>query len=102
VQRFQYKCSAIRFDTGINKRLSKTITRCRRPGQMLVVGKPEYRTVLDLSTVSVIPVCFYVCENNFEHYFTVASFQRTPCLEIMHSLVHKEKSGSSLGRTPSP
>ena len=55
---FKDKSSAIWFATGADRKLSKMIMRCRRPGQMLVVGKPEYRTVIEASMVSVIPACF--------------------------------------------
>ncbi|VAH85642.1 unnamed protein product [Triticum turgidum subsp. durum] len=48
-KKFKDKSSAIRFDTGVCRRLSKFIKRWRRPGQMLVVGKPEYKTIIEAS-----------------------------------------------------
>lgn len=45
--KFKDKSSAIRSDTGVCRRLSKFIKRWRRPGQMLVVGKPGYKTIIE-------------------------------------------------------
>ena len=58
---FEDKSSAIRLDTGVDEKLSKMIMKWRRPGQTLVVGKPEYKTIIEMSMVSVLLVCFYVC-----------------------------------------
>ena len=58
---FKDKSSTIRLDTGVDGKLSKMIMKWRRPGQILVVGKPEYKTIIEMSMVSVLLVCFYVC-----------------------------------------
>ena len=58
---FKDKSSAIWFATGADRKLSKMIMKWRRPGQILVVGKPEYKTIIEMSMVSVLLVCFYVC-----------------------------------------
>jgi hypothetical protein len=65
-KKFKDKSSAIRSDTGVCRRLSKFIKRWRRPGQMLVVGKPEYKTIIEASMVSILLVCFMVV-NKFDH-----------------------------------
>ena len=58
---FKDKSSAIRLDTGVDSKLSKIIMKWRCRGQTLVVGKPEYKTIIEMSMVSVLLVCFYVC-----------------------------------------
>ena len=58
---FKDKSSTIRLDTGVDGKLSKMIMKWRRPGQTLVVGKPEYKTIIEMSMVSVLLACFYVC-----------------------------------------
>ncbi|CAO2189947.1 unnamed protein product [Urochloa humidicola] len=77
---FKDKSSAIRSDTGVDRKLAKLITRWRRPGQMLVVGKPEYRTIIETSMG--IPCMFD--ETVKELMWGLQN--------IMHSLVPKEKS----------
>jgi len=44
---FKDKSSAIRLDTGVDSKLSKMIMKWRRHGQTLVVGKPEYKTIIE-------------------------------------------------------
>jgi len=58
---FKDKSSTIRLDTGVDGKLSKMIMKWRRLGQILVVGKPEYKTIIEMNMVSVLLVCFYVC-----------------------------------------
>ncbi|CAL5009825.1 unnamed protein product [Urochloa decumbens] len=77
---FKDKSSAIRSDTGVDRKLAKLITRWRRPGQMLVVGKPEYRTIIETSMG--IPCLFD--ETVMELMWGLQN--------VMHSLVPKEKS----------
>uniref|UniRef100_M8CQP9 Uncharacterized protein n=1 Tax=Aegilops tauschii TaxID=37682 RepID=M8CQP9_AEGTA len=36
-------------DTGVNKHLTEMITKSRRPGQELLVGKPEYKSIIETS-----------------------------------------------------
>nr|XP_040258868.1 uncharacterized protein LOC120976107 [Aegilops tauschii subsp. strangulata] len=79
-KKFKDKSSAIRSDTGVCRRLSKFIKRWRRPGQMLVVGKPEYKTIIEASMG--IPCIFD--ETVMEVMWGVK--------HIMHSLVPMEKS----------
>ncbi|KAM3336059.1 hypothetical protein ACQJBY_030188 [Aegilops geniculata] len=79
-KKFKDKSSAIRSDTGVCRRLSRFIKRWRRPGQMLVVGKPEYKTIIEASMG--IPCLFD--ETVMEVMWGVK--------HIMHSLVPMEKS----------
>ncbi|CAL4956025.1 unnamed protein product [Urochloa decumbens] len=44
---FSDKSSAISFDTGVDRKLSEMIMKWLWPGQMLVVGKPEYKTIIE-------------------------------------------------------
>uniref|UniRef100_M8BZQ3 Uncharacterized protein n=1 Tax=Aegilops tauschii TaxID=37682 RepID=M8BZQ3_AEGTA len=77
---FEDKSRAIRFDTGVDRKLSKMIMKWRRPGQMIVVGKPEYKTIIERSLG--IPCLFD--EIVMEVMWGVKN--------IMHSLVPEEKS----------
>jgi bifunctional pyridoxal-dependent enzyme with beta-cystathionase and maltose regulon repressor activities len=58
---FKEKPSAIRHDTGVDRKLSNMIMKWHDPQKMLVVGKPEYKTIIEMTMVSVLLVCFYVC-----------------------------------------
>uniref|UniRef100_A0ACD5W2L3 Uncharacterized protein n=1 Tax=Avena sativa TaxID=4498 RepID=A0ACD5W2L3_AVESA len=46
-QTFDDKSSAINVDTGVNKQLTEMIMKSRSPGEELVVGKPEYRSIIE-------------------------------------------------------
>ncbi|XP_073365399.1 uncharacterized protein [Aegilops tauschii subsp. strangulata] len=48
-QTFDDKSRAINADTGVNKQLTQMILKWRRPGQELLVGKPEYKSVIEAS-----------------------------------------------------
>jgi len=52
-QTFDDKSSAISVGTGINKQLTEMIMKQRNPGQTLVVGKQEYKSIIESSLVSV-------------------------------------------------
>uniref|UniRef100_A0A0D9XP37 Nucleolar protein 58/56 N-terminal domain-containing protein n=1 Tax=Leersia perrieri TaxID=77586 RepID=A0A0D9XP37_9ORYZ len=45
--KFDDKSSAINVGTGVNKQLTEMIMKWRRPGQKLVVGKPEYKSIIE-------------------------------------------------------
>uniref|UniRef100_A0A0E0MFD7 Nucleolar protein 58/56 N-terminal domain-containing protein n=1 Tax=Oryza punctata TaxID=4537 RepID=A0A0E0MFD7_ORYPU len=55
-QKFDDKSSAINVGTGVNEQLTEMIMKWRRPGQKLVVGKPEYKSIIE--TTLGIP-CLY-------------------------------------------
>ncbi|CAN6247292.1 unnamed protein product [Urochloa humidicola] len=63
---FMDKSCAISFDTGVDRKLSKLILKWRQPGQMLIVGKPEYKTIIETSMVNeriVVSACaLYDCD----------------------------------------
>uniref|UniRef100_A0A0E0BKL3 Uncharacterized protein n=1 Tax=Oryza glumipatula TaxID=40148 RepID=A0A0E0BKL3_9ORYZ len=46
-QKFDDNSSAINVGTGVNKQLTDMIMQWRRPGQKLVVGKPEYKSTIE-------------------------------------------------------
>ncbi|KAM0880405.1 hypothetical protein ACQ4PT_033592 [Festuca glaucescens] len=46
-QTFDDKSSAINADTGVNTQLTEMIMKPRRPGEKLVVGKPEYKSIIE-------------------------------------------------------
>ncbi|XP_039774050.1 uncharacterized protein LOC120641839 isoform X2 [Panicum virgatum] len=48
-QTFDDKSSAISVGTGINKQLTEMIMKRRNPGQTLVVGKQEYKSIIESS-----------------------------------------------------
>nr|ABA94202.1 hypothetical protein LOC_Os11g34220 [Oryza sativa Japonica Group] len=50
-QKFDDKSSAINVDTGVNKQLTEMIMKWRRPRQKLVVGKPEYKSIIETTLV---------------------------------------------------
>ena len=52
-QTFDDKSSAISVGTSINKQLTEMIMKRRNPGQTLVVGKQEYKSIIESSLVSV-------------------------------------------------
>ncbi|KAL6653233.1 hypothetical protein ACP70R_012158 [Stipagrostis hirtigluma subsp. patula] len=46
VKNFEDKSSAINFDTGVSDTLTAMILRYHRPGQILAVGKPDYKRII--------------------------------------------------------
>uniref|UniRef100_A0A0D3HNC6 Uncharacterized protein n=1 Tax=Oryza barthii TaxID=65489 RepID=A0A0D3HNC6_9ORYZ len=46
-QKFDDNSSAINVGNGVNKQLTDMIMQWRRPGQKLVVGKPEYKSTIE-------------------------------------------------------
>ncbi|CAL4886962.1 unnamed protein product [Urochloa decumbens] len=48
-QTFEDKASAINVGTGVNRQLTEMIMKWRRPKQTLVVGKEEYRSIIESS-----------------------------------------------------
>ena len=52
-QTFDDKSSAISVGTSINKQLTEMIMKRRNPGQTLVVGKQEYKSIIESSLVSI-------------------------------------------------
>ncbi|BAT14602.1 Os11g0580500 [Oryza sativa Japonica Group] len=46
-QKFDDNSNAINVGTGVNKQLTDMIMQWRRPGQKLVVGKPEYKSTIE-------------------------------------------------------
>uniref|UniRef100_A0ACD5TNJ8 Uncharacterized protein n=1 Tax=Avena sativa TaxID=4498 RepID=A0ACD5TNJ8_AVESA len=46
-QTFDDKSSAINADTGVNTQLTEMIMTSRRPGEKLVVAKPEYKSIIE-------------------------------------------------------
>ncbi|KAL6634129.1 hypothetical protein ACP70R_026800 [Stipagrostis hirtigluma subsp. patula] len=44
---FKYKSSAINFDTGVNAKLARMIKRWHCPGMILLVRKPEYKSIIE-------------------------------------------------------
>jgi nucleolar protein 58 len=57
-QKFDDKSSAINVDTGVNKQLTEMIMKWRRPRQKLVVGKPEYKSIIENTLVSKYKTLF--------------------------------------------
>ncbi|KAB8115500.1 hypothetical protein EE612_056020 [Oryza sativa] len=55
-QKFDDKSSAINVDTGVNKQLTEMIMKWRRPRQKLVVGKPEYKSIIE-NTLGIPCLC---------------------------------------------
>ncbi|XP_062188617.1 probable nucleolar protein 5-2 [Phragmites australis] len=46
-QTFEDKASAIKLDTGVDKKLASMIEKCIKPGQKLAVGKREYQDIIE-------------------------------------------------------
>jgi nucleolar protein 58 len=56
-QTFEDKTTAIKLDTGVSDQLGRMIKKWLRTGQKLAVGKPEYKTIIEASLVSVSFSC---------------------------------------------
>lgn len=52
-QTFDDKSSAISVGTGISKQLSEMIMKWHSPGEILVVGKWEYKSIIESNLVSI-------------------------------------------------
>jgi nucleolar protein 58 len=61
-QTFDDQSSAISVGTGVNRLLSEMIMKWRRPAQTLVVGKREYKSVIESSLVSISCMFAYISE----------------------------------------
>ncbi|KAE8783885.1 hypothetical protein D1007_42637 [Hordeum vulgare] len=46
-QTFKDKSSALNQNTGVNRSLTEMIRKCHYPGQRMVVGKPEYKKIIE-------------------------------------------------------
>jgi len=56
-QTFDDKSSAINVDTGVDEKLTMMIMKWHRPKKKLLVGKPEYKSIIEKSLVSMLLVC---------------------------------------------
>jgi nucleolar protein 58 len=61
-QTFDDKSSAINADTGVNAQLTEMIMKSRKPGEQLLVGKPEYKSIIETCLVRISSLFFYICE----------------------------------------
>jgi nucleolar protein 58 len=66
-QTFDDKSSAISVGAGVNRQLCEMIMKWHRPGQTLVVGKREYKSVIELNLVSISCSFAYISK----HYLSI-------------------------------
>ena len=52
-QTFEDKSNAINENTGVNERLVEMIMKWHQPGQIMAVGKPEYKKIIVERLVSI-------------------------------------------------